>query len=78
MIEGLGTTIDVVLVNGVLHEGDEIVVCGFQVCCYIQIIKSCIKYVSFLNQMTILPLHSKKQISLVLRREKKRTDRSKC
>ncbi|ODQ50979.1 hypothetical protein SAICODRAFT_96010 [Saitoella complicata NRRL Y-17804] len=28
MIEGLGTTIDVVLVNGVLHEGDKIVVCG--------------------------------------------------
>lgn len=31
MIEGLGTTIDVVLVNGVLHEGDQIVVCGMQV-----------------------------------------------
>lgn len=30
MIEGLGTTIDVVLVNGVLHEGDTIVVCGLQ------------------------------------------------
>ncbi|CAI9280867.1 unnamed protein product [Lactuca saligna] len=30
VIEDLGTTIDVVLVNGVLHEGDEIVVCGFQ------------------------------------------------
>ncbi|XP_071689465.1 eukaryotic translation initiation factor 5B-like [Rutidosis leptorrhynchoides] len=30
VIEGLGTTIDVVLVNGVLHEGDDIVVCGFQ------------------------------------------------
>ncbi|KAM0060535.1 putative protein-synthesizing GTPase [Helianthus debilis subsp. tardiflorus] len=30
VIEGLGTTIDVVLVNGVLREGDEIVVCGFQ------------------------------------------------
>ncbi|KAJ0883104.1 putative protein-synthesizing GTPase [Helianthus annuus] len=29
-LEGLGTTIDVVLVNGVLREGDEIVVCGFQ------------------------------------------------
>ena len=28
VIEGLGTTIDVVLVNGVLHEGDQIVVCG--------------------------------------------------
>jgi len=28
MIEGLGTTIDVILVNGVLHEGDTIVVCG--------------------------------------------------
>ena len=27
-IEGLGTTIDVILVNGVLHEGDRIVVCG--------------------------------------------------
>lgn len=32
VIEGLGTTIDVVLVNGVLHEGDQIVVCGMQVC----------------------------------------------
>ena len=31
MIEGLGTTIDVVLVNGMLHEGDQIVVCGMQV-----------------------------------------------
>ncbi|XP_050211250.1 eukaryotic translation initiation factor 5B [Mercurialis annua] len=30
VIEGHGTTIDVVLVNGVLHEGDQIVVCGFQ------------------------------------------------
>ncbi|ONI21976.1 hypothetical protein PRUPE_2G099300 [Prunus persica] len=30
VIEGLGTTIDVVLVNGVLHEGDQIVVCGIQ------------------------------------------------
>ncbi|CAA0822046.1 eukaryotic translation initiation factor 2 (eIF-2) family protein [Striga hermonthica] len=29
-IEGKGTTIDVVLVNGVLHEGDRIVVCGLQ------------------------------------------------
>eukprot|EP01086_Lenisia_limosa_P015301 TRINITY_DN4824_c0_g1_i1.p1 TRINITY_DN4824_c0_g1~~TRINITY_DN4824_c0_g1_i1.p1 ORF type:complete len:785 (+),score=297.70 TRINITY_DN4824_c0_g1_i1:280-2634(+) len=28
VIEGLGTTIDVILVNGVLHEGDTIVVCG--------------------------------------------------
>ncbi|XP_074370805.1 eukaryotic translation initiation factor 5B-like [Apium graveolens] len=28
--EGDGTTIDVVLVNGVLHEGDQIVVCGTQ------------------------------------------------
>ncbi|XVF73327.1 hypothetical protein PTKIN_Ptkin12aG0192700 [Pterospermum kingtungense] len=28
--EGHGTTIDVVLVNGVLHEGDHIVVCGLQ------------------------------------------------
>ena len=28
VIEGLGTTIDVVLVNGVLHEGDTIVLCG--------------------------------------------------
>ena len=28
VIEGLGTTIDVVLVNGVLHEGDSIVLCG--------------------------------------------------
>ena len=32
VVEGLGTTIDVVLVNGVLHEGDKIVVCGMQVC----------------------------------------------
>jgi len=32
VVEGLGTTIDVVLVNGVLHEGDQIVVCGMQVC----------------------------------------------
>jgi translation initiation factor 5B len=28
MIEGLGTTIDVVLSNGILREGDRIVVCG--------------------------------------------------
>lgn len=37
MVEGHGTTIDVVLVNGVLHEGDQIVVCGMQVCilCFI-------------------------------------------
>jgi translation initiation factor 5B len=28
VIEGLGTTIDVVLVNGFLREGDKIVVCG--------------------------------------------------
>lgn len=30
VIEGHGTTIDVVLVNGVLREGDQIVVCGLQ------------------------------------------------
>ncbi|XP_019083407.1 PREDICTED: eukaryotic translation initiation factor 5B-like [Camelina sativa] len=30
VIEGHGTTIDVVLVNGELHEGDKIVVCGLQ------------------------------------------------
>ncbi|XP_010937547.1 uncharacterized protein [Elaeis guineensis] len=30
VIEGLGTTVDVVLVNGVLHEGDQIVLCGMQ------------------------------------------------
>lgn len=30
VIEGHGTTIDVVLVNGILHEGDQIVVCGMQ------------------------------------------------
>ncbi|KAK4718621.1 hypothetical protein R3W88_016959 [Solanum pinnatisectum] len=29
-IEGHGTTIDVVLINGMLHEGDQIVVCGMQ------------------------------------------------
>lgn len=28
VVEGLGTTIDVVLVNGVLHEGDTVVLCG--------------------------------------------------
>ncbi|KAH9991630.1 P-loop containing nucleoside triphosphate hydrolase protein, partial [Russula compacta] len=28
VIEGLGTTIDVVLSNGILHESDKIVVCG--------------------------------------------------
>mmetsp|Transcript_20813 Transcript_20813/g.29227 ORF Transcript_20813/g.29227 Transcript_20813/m.29227 type:complete len:680 (+) Transcript_20813:889-2928(+) len=28
VVEGFGTTIDVILVNGVLHEGDTIVVCG--------------------------------------------------
>lgn len=28
IIEGLGTTIDVVLSNGILHEGDRIVLCG--------------------------------------------------
>ena len=28
VIEGLGTTVDVVLVNGVLREGDTIVLCG--------------------------------------------------
>ncbi len=27
-LEGLGTTIDVILVNGVLHRGDRIVICG--------------------------------------------------
>ena len=32
VIEGHGTTIDVVLANGMLHEGDQIVVCGMQVC----------------------------------------------
>ena len=30
VIEGLGTTVDVVLVNGVLREGDQIVLCGLQ------------------------------------------------
>ncbi|KAL3365921.1 hypothetical protein AABB24_010845 [Solanum stoloniferum] len=29
-IEGHGTTIDVVLINGMLHEGDKIIVCGMQ------------------------------------------------
>ncbi len=28
VLEGLGTTLDVILVNGVLHEGDTIVLCG--------------------------------------------------
>ncbi|KAF2450294.1 hypothetical protein P171DRAFT_468665 [Karstenula rhodostoma CBS 690.94] len=28
VIEGLGTTIDVILSNGVLHEGDRVVLCG--------------------------------------------------
>jgi translation initiation factor 5B len=28
VIEGLGTTLDVILVNGMLHEGDTIVLCG--------------------------------------------------
>src|SRR6185312_8793646 len=28
VIEGLGTTVDVVLINGVLNEGDRIVLCG--------------------------------------------------
>ena len=28
MIEGLGTTMDVVLVNGLLREGAQVVVCG--------------------------------------------------
>jgi translation initiation factor 5B len=28
VIEGLGTTIDVVLSNGILREGDRIIVCG--------------------------------------------------
>ena len=31
VVEGHGTTIDVILVNGVLHEGDQIVVCSIQV-----------------------------------------------
>jgi translation initiation factor 5B len=30
-VEGHGTTVDVVLVNGILHEGDQIVVSGMQV-----------------------------------------------
>ena len=38
VIEGLGTTIDVVLVNGVLHEGDQIVVCGMQVMCNLPLV----------------------------------------
>lgn len=31
MIEGLGTTIDVILVDGYLKEGDRIVLLGFDV-----------------------------------------------
>ena len=30
VVEGLGTTVDIVLVNGVLREGDVIVLCGLQ------------------------------------------------
>ncbi|KAG5600981.1 hypothetical protein H5410_032351 [Solanum commersonii] len=33
-IEGHGTTIDVVLINGMLHEGDKIIVCGMQASFY--------------------------------------------
>jgi translation initiation factor 5B len=29
-VEGLGTTIDVILVNGTLNQGDTIVVCGME------------------------------------------------
>lgn len=29
MIEGLGTTIDVILVNGILSVGDTIIISGF-------------------------------------------------
>ena len=28
VVEGLGTTVDVVLVNGMIYEGDTIVLCG--------------------------------------------------
>ncbi len=30
VVEGLGTTVDVILVNGILHEGDRIVICGLE------------------------------------------------
>lgn len=30
VVEGLGTTVDIVLVNGVLREGETIVLCGLQ------------------------------------------------
>jgi translation initiation factor 5B len=30
VVKGLGTTIDVVLVNGVLHESDQIFVCNME------------------------------------------------
>jgi translation initiation factor 5B len=32
MSDGIGYTIDVILVNGVLRVGDTIVLCGMQVC----------------------------------------------
>jgi len=32
MIEGLGTTVDVILVNGELKVGDQVILCGFNGC----------------------------------------------
>lgn len=51
VIEGHGTTIDVVLVNGVLHEGDQIVVCGLQVCSNLLHFEGRIKIIIWLSYL---------------------------